>query len=110
MCKSCHGGCNPNEANGVEIECVTCDGSGMRGDVDCEDCKGFGYVEVDGCPRKYVRELNAVINLAAMADKGTLPIAGGILDQSAWFVDMWQLLGSEQNRIDSDRIDRARRG
>jgi hypothetical protein len=38
-----------------------------------------------------------------MAIKGLLPIAGGTLDQSAWFIDLMQTLESEQNRIDNER-------
>ena len=110
LCKSCHGGCHPNEASGVEIECVGCDGSGKQGEDDCEDCDGHGFIEIDGCPRKHAQEVASAVNLAAMAEKGMMPIAGGILDQSSWFIDLWQLLGSEKSRISSERIDRARRG
>jgi hypothetical protein len=49
------------------------------------------------------------INLAAAADRH-LPQAGGLLDQSAWFVDLWTMLQSEQNKIDADRIERLSRG
>jgi len=46
------------------------------------------------------------INVAAMCDKGMLPVAGGIADQSAWFLSLWQQLTNDQNKIDAERIER----
>lgn len=40
------------------------------------------------------------INLASYAMRGDWPRLGGMLDQSAWFVDLVSRLESEQNRID----------
>lgn len=50
------------------------------------------------------------VNLAGLAIQGMLPIAGGVLDQSAWFVDMWTTLAGDQNRIDAEEIERVRNG
>lgn len=44
-----------------------------------------------------------------MADRH-LPTAGGLLDQSAWFIDLWQTMNSEQALIDAERIERLNRG
>jgi hypothetical protein len=60
------------------------------------------------CAKRYVgSELVKAINLASLADKH-LPAAGGILDQSAWFVDLWTTIQNEQNKIDAERIAERR--
>jgi len=41
------------------------------------------------------------------ADKGFLPMAGGLLDQSAWFLDLWAAMTNEQNKIDAERMERG---
>lgn len=41
--------------------------------------------------------------MACHAEKGILPVAGGLLDQSAWFVSVWSMLMNEQNAIDAER-------
>jgi hypothetical protein len=42
--------------------------------------------------------------MATHAEKGMFPVAGGLLDQSAWFIDLWSSLNSEQARIDAERM------
>jgi hypothetical protein len=49
------------------------------------------------------------INVASYASKGVMPVAGGLLDQAAWFFDLWTTLESETNKIDSERLERFRR-
>jgi hypothetical protein len=53
-----------------------------------------------------VQELVAAINFATHASAGLLPCAGGLLDQSAWFLDLLTTLNNEQNRIDAERIEK----
>ena len=48
--------------------------------------------------------MSAAINLAGWAMKGQWPIAGGLLDQSAWFVDLVSMLESEQGRIEAEQL------
>lgn len=43
------------------------------------------------------------MNFASHADNGYLPSGGGILDQSAWFVSLWNTLTAEQSKIDNER-------
>ena len=43
--------------------------------------------------------------MAIQAEKGFLPIYGGLLDQSAWFLDLWAAMTNEQNKIDAERIE-----
>ena len=53
-------------------------------------------------------DLSLSINLASMSGDGDWPIAGGLLDQSAWFVNLYQQLKSDEARIDSDKWERQR--
>ncbi len=79
------------------IECPCCDGEGCN---ECDD----GFFSVEICCRNYVDGyLVRAINMACHAEKGMLPVAGGILDQSAWFVAVWSALTNEQNAIDAER-------
>jgi hypothetical protein len=54
--------------------------------------------------------MSEAINIAGMCGDGTLPTTGGLMDQSAWFVSLWQQLRSEEARIDSERSERLSRG
>lgn len=64
-----------------------------------------------GCPRAFVgHEVSELANLASACDHGVMPVVGGLLDQSCWFVDAWQTLQSEQHRIEREEIERMKRG
>jgi len=45
--------------------------------------------------------------MAVSADKGFLPCAVGLLDQSSWFLDLWTALHNEQNKLDAERMERG---
>lgn len=85
----------------IEIECTQCNGKG------CNDCGDVGAWLLDHCPQKFIgQDMMEAINLAAYAMRGDWPIVGGMLDQSAWFVDLVSRLESEQNRIDKEIAER----
>jgi len=71
----------------------------------CESCGDKGVFEVD-CPREFVGELAAEINIAAMCKDGIWPVSGGLLDQSNWFVELHQMLNAEQNRNEFENMER----
>jgi len=50
-------------------------------------------------------EFTRAVNFACMSGKGDWPVAGGMLDQAAWFLDLKQALANEQNRIDAERMN-----
>jgi hypothetical protein len=60
------------------------------------------------CPRRFVQEIVDEVNLAQLADNH-LPATGGVLDQSAWWVELWLAFRSDCSQIDQDRIERERR-
>lgn len=55
------------------------------------------------CPNQYCREMSQVVTLADMVDKGVLPVAGGALDQSAWFMAAARILERDEAKIKSER-------
>jgi hypothetical protein len=38
-----------------------------------------------------------------LADKGLLPVSGGVLDQAQWFIEAYQFWKSEVNRAQAER-------
>lgn len=50
---------------------------------------------ITGCPSEYCRSISSAVRLFELFEKGILPVAGGALDQSAWF-----LAAERQFRID----------
>lgn len=98
LCKSCVGRCREiiTAEMPLEIECPMCGGDGCS---ECED----GQYTVDQCPSRYIgSELIGDIEIV-IASKDHLPVAGGLLDQSAWWFELRQRLQAEENRIESDR-------
>lgn len=89
LCERCSAKkCHDNA--GVEIECPTCRGAG------CEHCQN-GYWMVNGCPQDHIRQLYTAIRLADLFSKGLLPVAGGVLDQAASFIEFARQLEYEDN-------------
>lgn len=89
---------------------MTCEELGATAtDGVCPTCDGTGVMTVDGCPQKYVADICDAINLAGHAGSGLLPVAGAILDQSAWFLACWQALEADQHKIDEERTNRSGR-
>ena len=82
------------------IQCVTCEGA----DPNCEACDGKGTTEITECPMQYVgNDMIDAVNIAAMCGKGDWPIDGGLLNQSAWFLDFTQRLKHETQTIEADQ-------
>jgi len=71
------------------MDCPQCNGCG------CDECKN-GIVIVEGCPQDYCRSIAKVATLGDWIDKGLPPVAGGSLDQSAWFMEAVGLLRADE--------------
>ena len=83
----------------VDIECPECGGTGK----DCDACID-GRFELNQCPSKFIgQELISDIEIV-VASKRHLPVAGGLLDQSAWWFELKQQLEREQNIIEAERM------
>ena len=88
------------------IACVQCNETGRIGGEICEECDGEGYVQINECPREMVgSEMVDAINVAGMCSNGLLPVTGGLLDQSAWFLSLLESLNSETARIEAERLE-----
>jgi hypothetical protein len=53
-------------------------------------------VTILGCPNKYCASVVRLAKLADLFEKGLPPVAGGALDQSAWFIDAVQVLAADE--------------
>lgn len=83
----------------AEVECPACDGDG------CEECN-HGYFQFTDCPSKFIGpELIADIQVVSACEHH-LPVAGGLLDQSAWWFELRSILKSEENRIQDEQSKR----
>lgn len=102
LCRQCSAECldKISEDEPAEIECPMCNAYG------CEHCDE-GHFKLTICARKYVdNSLARAINMTTYADKGIMPVGGGLLDQSAWFIDLWSTITDEENTIDRERQER----
>lgn len=83
----------------AEIECPVCGGQ------DCEHCNN-GFFEITECPSRFIGgELLADIQVVS-ASEHHLPVAGGLLDQAAWWFDLKQQLTAEENLIQAEQYER----
>lgn len=48
----------------------------------------------------------ATVNLADLYSKGLMPVAGGVLDQSAWFLEAARILDRDEETIKAERNNR----
>ena len=107
LCKHCGRHCGKDYKDGFTlVECPVCDGVGYRMfkqiKIPCPSCED-GKFKLNECPREFIgREMTVAINLAANSGKGDWPIAGGLLEQSAWFMSLRQTLLAEQNKIEAE--------
>jgi len=79
------------------IDCVTCDGAG------CDDCKQYGSQQVIGCPNEVSKSARPVLRLIDLYKNGILPVAGGALDQSAWFLNAVQYFEFNESLISREK-------
>lgn len=78
-----------------------CGGDGK----DCEHCED-GYFKITQCPSTFIgQDLISDIQIVS-ASETHLPVAGGLLDQSAWWFELRSLLRSEEHRISEEQHKR----
>lgn len=78
------------------IECVSCSGEG------CKYCDNTGEFRVIGCPNKFCSDMVPAIGLIELFNRGLPPVSGGVLDQSAWFIEAVQRLKLEEQLAKAD--------
>lgn len=101
LCSSCRGSCKNEgiDSQPIEIECPECDGHADG----CDHCRE-GFVQIQGCPQKFCSDVVEAVQLFDLYEKGLPPIAGGALDQSAWFIDAFSRFRYEEAAIKVERI------
>lgn len=97
LCRECKpGACVdcPTSESPLEIDCPRCGGKG------CPECDDAGQFALEQCPFTAVpRHVFRAIDLADLYAKGLPPVAGGSLDQSAWFVELANFSFAEAARL-----------
>lgn len=82
------------------LECSACARRGGYSDESdqCPECRGLGTVAVT--PAMVAQaggfDVSFVFSAAYWADKGVLPVGGGLLDQPAWLIDAIEYLWAVQ--------------
>lgn len=72
----------------------------MLGKAKCPECDD-GHLTITDCPQAPAhisQEMHRTASLADLYAKGLPPVAGGALEQSAWFVEAARWLWREQER------------
>ena len=101
LCKGCITKCEPQR---VFLECPFC--GGRR----CEKCGDTGKWQPDGCPRKQVTpDIRRLLSYSVWAKGGSLPSAGGVLDQTVSFEAGCRRVWNYQNQLDNDEVERWRK-
>ena len=111
LCKSCVGRCREliTPEQPAEIECPVCGGEGGNKIneewIKCQHCED-GYFTVPQCPTKFIGdELIYDIHIIGSTDQH-LPVAGGLLDQSAWWFELRSILKSEEHKVQEEQNKR----
>lgn len=97
LCKTCHGKCR-EDVERILVTCPVCEGTG------CDACDGGDFRP--GCPVRFVGDVVNVIEMAAMSVDGMLPVSGGLLDQSSWFMRFRTQLINETAAIREEQWER----
>jgi hypothetical protein len=97
FCRECSGG-KCKDTGRKQLECVGCFGKG------CDHCNQGGSIILEGCAKQQAGALGQAITLMDMADKGHLPVSGGVLDQSAWFIEAYRFYSADIEQIRAERI------
>ncbi len=105
LCSDCIGGkCHdsPSKESALLVQCPNCNGKG------CDDC-GDGDYEVTECPYHYCGGLVELSHLSGLWEQGLPPVAGGVFDQSAWFVSAHRYFTAQKNGITAKEVQDGKR-
>lgn len=96
VCKDCAPGrCRdcPSTLEPLEIACSRCSSRG------CPDCGGTGWIVIDSCPQRWIgRDTIELVECMSLFRRGLPPVAGGVLDQTHWFVSAASFYQNEYER------------
>jgi hypothetical protein len=109
MCQNCIGGrCHdePKPESAVLVKCPICEGTGTAADkkTKCEHCQD-GDFELTQCPYQYVGHYAELSQLCHLwTENGIPPVAGGVLDQTAYFVNAQRTFAAQKNAINAKEL------
>ena len=96
LCRECRGGQCKDEGR-KRLECVSCAGKG------CDKCSD-GHEVIEGCSQKQAAPMYEAVSMFELAEKGLMPIGGGLLDQAKWFVEAYRFYSHEVDRIKAEMM------
>jgi len=83
------------------VGCHRCAGH----DLECSVCDGVGSVELRDCPYRIVpKHLTALLPYYSDWKAGRLPVEGGLLDQSNYYVEAMRCLEQTTSRFEADEM------
>ena len=95
LCRECRGDECRSIGRGNRIECPTCHGRG------CELCDN-GHITTTECLQKIAAPVSDAMMMIDLAEKGHLPVAGGVLDQSQWFMEAYRFYQTDVQTIKAE--------
>lgn len=85
----------PNAIEKMEIECTWCDGD-PKG---CDHCH-YGRMEITQCPMELITpDIVGLLEDTELFYRGLAPVAGGVLAQSARFIEAARFVRATQNEV-----------
>jgi hypothetical protein len=60
-------------------------------------------VIIEGCNQTEAAPMVEPVRMFELADKGHLPVAGGLLDQAAWFVEAYRFYMADVDKIKAEQ-------
>lgn len=97
----------------ARFECWSCSSAGRRRKTECADCGGTGHIELRRCPwsRPGIADAVEACRAAVIAaDTGTMPAAGGWIDQTSSFHQAFWIIASERGRYRDAPAKPGRKG
>jgi len=75
----------------------------MCNELGCPACDQLGYYLIPGCPKETIdQELLNCVSVIDFAKRGVMPVIGGSLDQSNWFLDAFHFMLEEERRTEAE--------
>lgn len=82
-------------------------GFNTEGPIPCRRCEGSRYdpEPLKTCPYDLLtKDIRDALDMAAHAQKGRWPVAGGLLDQAAIFVEACEEIWGQQRQYEASRF------
>lgn len=100
-------GCDEDAPRALEsIPCLNCNGQ----DQSCQECEGTGYVKIYRCPKTSLPEdVKYVASFYTQWMNGTLPVTGGILDQTVSYFHAMKILEAAEAEMRQRQTEQSQK-